>query len=94
MMKQSTFIILGVKTLILFLAISSPIQAEEIHAFIRSIVSDKYGGESAEDLLIVYGGSCNPSNAKDIFAESNIDGGLVGGASLSANSFVEIIKSF
>ena len=73
---------------------ASPIQAEEIHAFIRSIVSDKYGSESAEDLLIVYGGSCNPSNAKDIFAESNIDGGLVGGASLSANSFVEIIKSF
>ena len=73
---------------------ASPIQAEEIHAFIRSIVSDKYGSESAEDLLIVYGGSCNPSNAKDIFTESNIDGGLVGGASLSANSFVEIIKSF
>ena len=72
---------------------SSP-QAEEIHAFIRSIIFDKYGMNVSANCSILYGGSCNPNNAKELFSKENIDGGLIGGASLDANSFVEIIKSF
>lgn len=69
-------------------------QAEEIHKFIREIIAQKYGDEIANNTLILYGGSCNPTNARDIFSKDNIDGGLIGGASLNAESFVEIIKSF
>lgn len=69
-------------------------QAEEIHKFIREIIAQKYGDELANNISILYGGSCNPTNARDIFSKDNIDGGLIGGASLNAESFVEIIKSF
>jgi len=69
-------------------------QAEEIHKFIREIIAQKYGDELANNISILYGGSCNPTNARDIFSKENIDGGLIGGASLNAESFVEIIKSF
>ena len=69
-------------------------QAEEIHKFIREIIAQKYGDEIANNNSILYGGSCNPTNARDIFSKDNIDGGLIGGASLNAESFVEIIKSF
>ena len=69
-------------------------QAEEIHKFIREIITEKYGNEIANNTSILYGGSCNPINARDIFSKDNIDGGLIGGASLNAESFVEIIKSF
>ena len=69
-------------------------QAEEIHKFIREIIAQKYGYELANNISILYGGSCNPTNARDIFSKENIDGGLIGGASLNAESFVEIIKSF
>ncbi|MBT4478757.1 MAG: triose-phosphate isomerase [Flavobacteriales bacterium] len=69
-------------------------QAEEIHKFIREIIAQKYGDEIANNTSILYGGSCNPTNARDIFSKDNIDGGLIGGASLNAESFVEIIKSF
>jgi len=69
-------------------------QAEEIHKFIRKIIDEKYGNEIANNTSILYGGSCNPTNARDIFSKDNIDGGLIGGASLNAESFVEIIKSF
>ena len=72
---------------------SSP-QAEEVHAFIRSVIFDKYGKNVSENCPILYGGSCNSNNAKELFSKENIDGGLIGGASLDANSFVEIIKSF
>ena len=69
-------------------------QAEEIHKFIRKIIDEKYGNEIANNTSILYGGSCNPTNSGDIFSKGNIDGGLIGGASLNAESFVEIIKSF
>lgn len=66
-------------------------QAEEMHCFIRKSVENKYGKEIAENLSILYGGSCNSSNAKELFACQNIDGGLIGGASLDANDFTKII---
>lgn len=69
-------------------------QAEEIHAFIRKFVADKFGKQIAEDLTILYGGSCKPSNAKELFACPDIDGGLIGGASLKADDFIAIAKSY
>ena len=69
-------------------------QAEEIHKFIRKIIAKKYGEELSNSTSILYGGSCNPTNAKELFSKDNIDGGLIGGASLNAESFIEIIKSF
>jgi triosephosphate isomerase (TIM) len=73
---------------------SSSDQAEEIHKFIRKIIAQKYGEELSNSTSILYGGSCNPTNAKELFSKDNIDGGLIGGASLNAESFIEIIKSF
>lgn len=69
-------------------------QAEEMHFFIRSQVEKKYGREAAVDLSILYGGSCNGNNAAELFASPNVDGGLIGGASLKASEFVDIIHSF
>ena len=69
-------------------------QAQEIHAHIRSLLAAKYGKETAEEISILYGGSCKPSNAKELFACPDIDGGLIGGASLKAADFMGIILSF
>lgn len=69
-------------------------QAEEIHAYIRSIVAEKYGKETAEDTTILYGGSCKASNAPELFAKPDIDGGLIGGASLKAADFKGIIDAW
>ena len=69
-------------------------QAEEIHAYIRSIIADKYGKEVAEDTTILYGGSCKASNAPELFAKPDIDGGLIGGASLKAADFKGIIDAW
>ena len=68
-------------------------QAEEIHAFIRETLSEKFG-QLADEISILYGGSCKPSNAKELFACKDIDGGLIGGASLKAEDFIAIAKSF
>jgi len=68
-------------------------QAEEIHAHIRKVLAEKFG-QLADEISILYGGSCKPSNAKELFAQPNIDGGLIGGASLKADDFIEIAKSF
>jgi len=65
-----------------------------MHNFIRSVISKKYGDEITENTSILYGGSCNPSNAKDLFMQKDIDGGLIGGASLKADDFLSIINSF
>ena len=73
---------------------ASPDQAQEIHAFIRMKVSDKYNFDLADNLTILYGGSCNPKNAAELFAQKDIDGGLIGGASLKSRDFVDIIKVF
>lgn len=69
-------------------------QAEEIHAFIRSLIAEKYGKQVAEDTTILYGGSCKPSNAKELFAKPDVDGGLIGGAALDAESFMGIVTAF
>jgi len=69
-------------------------QAEEIHAYIRSIVADKYGKTVAEDTSILYGGSCKASNAPELFAKPDIDGGLIGGASLKCADFKGIIDAW
>lgn len=69
---------------------ATPEQAEEVHAFIRSLVREKYGDDMAEKLYILYGGSCNAKNAADLFAQLDVDGGLIGGASLKAEDFVSI----
>ena len=69
-------------------------QAQEMHAFIRGFLSDKYGNKIADDTTILYGGSCNPSNAKELFSNPDVDGGLIGGASLKAIDFMEIVSAF
>ena len=67
-------------------------QAQEVHAFIRGLISDKYGSDVSENVSILYGGSCKPSNAGELFACPDIDGGLIGGASLKAEDFIAIAK--
>lgn len=73
---------------------ATPEQAQEIHAFIRSLIAEKYGKEVAENTTILYGGSCNAKNAAGLFANPDIDGGLIGGASLKADDFCAIINAF
>lgn len=72
---------------------ASPEQAQEIHQFIRKAVEAKYGIDSANNCSILYGGSCNDQNAKELFSLPDVDGGLIGGASLKSRSFTNIIKS-
>lgn len=69
-------------------------QAEEIHACIRKVLADKFGAKVADEMTILYGGSCKPSNAKELFAQPDIDGGLIGGAALKADDFIQIALSF
>ena len=69
-------------------------QAQEMHAFIRKTIADKYGKEVADNTSILYGGSCKPGNAKELFAKPDVDGGLIGGAALDAESFMGIIEAF
>lgn len=69
-------------------------QAQEIHAFIRSLIADKYGKEVADSTSILYGGSCNAGNAAELFSKPDVDGGLIGGASLKAVDFKAIISAF
>jgi len=73
---------------------ATPAQAQEIHAYIRSLVAAKYGKEVADNTSILYGGSCNAGNAKELFANPDVDGGLIGGASLKSADFKAIIDAF
>ena len=73
---------------------ASPDQAQEMHQAIRKMLSDKYGNSVANDISILYGGSVKPHNAQEIFAKGDVDGGLVGGASLDAPGFIEITLAF
>ena len=73
---------------------ASPEQAQEMHAFIRKTLNDKYGNTVAESTTILYGGSVKPNNAKEIFSKPDVDGGLIGGASLKAVDFFEIVNAF
>jgi triosephosphate isomerase len=67
-------------------------QVEEMHSAIRNAIDIQYGKEIADEISILYGGSCNASNATDIFSCQNVDGGLIGGASLKPNDFIQIVK--
>ena len=73
---------------------ASPEQAQEMHAFIRNLVADNFGADVANDVSILYGGSVKPANAKEIFSNPDVDGGLIGGAALNADDFVSLVKSF
>ena len=72
---------------------ASPEQAQEMHAYIRSLLTEKYNESLADDISILYGGSVKPANAKELFSNTDVDGGLVGGAALNADDFVAIIKA-
>ncbi|MFA8300129.1 MAG: triose-phosphate isomerase [Hyphomicrobiales bacterium] len=72
---------------------ATPDQAQEMHEFIRKIIAEKYSEELADIMSILYGGSCNAKNAEEIFSKKDVDGGLIGGASLKADDFVKIIES-
>ena len=69
-------------------------QAEEMHSFIRKTIENKFGAEAAENVTILYGGSCKPSNARELFSKTDVDGGLIGGASLKAADFEAIIDAW
>lgn len=69
-------------------------QAQDMHAHIRKVIAEKYGQELADDTSILYGGSCKPTNAREIFSKPDVDGGLIGGAALDADSFIGIIEAF
>jgi len=73
---------------------ASPEQAQEVHAFIREEIAKNFNQEVADRTSILYGGSCNPKNAAELFAQKDIDGGLIGGASLKSRDFLDIINVF
>lgn len=73
---------------------ASPEQAQEVHAFIRSMIATERGDDVSSNISILYGGSCNAENASELFSCADVDGGLIGGASLKSRSFVDIAKSF
>ena len=73
---------------------ATPAQAQEMHAYIRSVVAEKWGAEVADNTSILYGGSCKPTNAKELFANPDVDGGLIGGAALKAADFIAIAQSY
>ena len=73
---------------------ASPEQAQEMHAFIRNLIGQKYNTALADKVSILYGGSVKPKNAKDIFLNKDVDGGLIGGASLNIDDFMAIVNSF
>jgi triosephosphate isomerase len=71
---------------------ATPEQADEVHEYVRELLKEEYDSQTAENVRIQYGGSVKPYNAQELFEKENIDGGLVGGASLEAESFAKIIK--
>jgi triosephosphate isomerase len=73
---------------------ASPEQAQEMHAFIRQQIENQYDKSLADHVSILYGGSVKPSNAKEIFSMTDVDGGLIGGASLKAEDFMDIVNAF
>lgn len=73
---------------------ATPQQAQDMHAFIRGSIAEKFGEEVAQTVTILYGGSCKPGNAEELFSQPDVDGGLIGGASLKVDDFAAIIHSF
>ncbi len=74
--------------------VATPDQAQEMHKFIRNLVTELFDEQVAEDMPLLYGGSCKPSNAAELFANPDVDGGLIGGASLKAEDFMAIVNAF
>ncbi len=74
--------------------VASPDQAQEMHKFIRELLVELFNMEVAEDMTILYGGSCKPSNASELFANPDVDGGLIGGAALKAEDFLGIVNAY
>jgi len=72
---------------------ASPEQAQEMHKYIRDLVREKYGNDCAKKLPVIYGGSCKPSNAAEIFSKPDVDGGLIGGAALKKEDFTAIVEA-
>ena len=72
---------------------ATPVQAQEMHAFVRNVIAKKFGQETADSVSILYGGSVKASNAEEIFSKEDVDGGLIGGASLVAEDFAAIIEA-
>ena len=72
---------------------ATPDQAQEMHQYIRGLVGEKYGSNIADEITILYGGSCKPSNAREIFSKQDVDGGLIGGASLKKDDFIMIVEA-
>ena len=72
---------------------ATPEQAQEMHAFIRDLIAKKYNADIANNVSILYGGSVKPNNAKEIFSKEDVDGGLIGGASLKAEDFSALIEA-
>jgi triosephosphate isomerase (TIM) len=73
---------------------ATPDQAQEMHAYIRKLIKERYSEEAADNMSILYGGSCNAKNAAELFSQPDVDGGLIGGASLKSEDFFSIIQSF
>jgi triosephosphate isomerase len=73
--------------------VATPEQAQEVHAGIRAWLVERFDAETAENVTVLYGGSCKPGNAAELFAQPDIDGGLIGGASLNAEDFTAIIAA-
>lgn len=73
---------------------ATPEQAQEMHKYIRDLIAQKYGQQQADNTTLLYGGSCKPGNAKELFSNPDVDGGLIGGASLKADDFYRIITAF
>jgi triosephosphate isomerase len=73
---------------------ATPEQAQEMHKYIRGLVKEKYGKQVADEMTILYGGSCKPSNAAELFSKPDVDGGLIGGASLKKEDFAGIVVAF
>ena len=74
--------------------VATPDQAQEMHKFIRDLLVELFDEEVAENMTILYGGSCKPSNAEELFANPDVDGGLIGGAALKAEDFLAIVNSY
>lgn len=73
---------------------ATPEEGQEMHKFIRQLIRDNFSDDAAENTSILYGGSCKPSNSEELFKQPDIDGGLIGGASLKSKDFVELTKTF
>ena len=74
--------------------VATPDQAQEMHKFIRDLLAELFDSEVADNMTILYGGSCKPSNAGELFANPDVDGGLIGGASLKAEYFLGIVNAY